>query len=1113
MKMKIFCLAVLSVVLANTSLFAQLNVSNFTQFTELEGLPGSQVNSLIQDKFGYIWAGTINGLTRYDGYVFERFYSNPNDSGSISGSIVYSLFEDDEGYIWSSTSPEHINKYNPGTHSFSHYLFKQLINHPENVEIGISSMCDDHKGRIYMAVWTPSYNTIKPGLIYYDKQKDKIESFATPDSLEIQNTYKVISDKSGNIWIMSSNGLFKIDANRKLSRVHLFEKVIPKDKDGIRSMICDDEGQIWIVTRMAKLFKFNPETAIYIQYSSDKIFSGNKTETHYSAVAADKKEGIWIATNKGILYFNKKNEQFSLIQDIANQQLQQTFINNLLIDSFGSLWIASGSKGLFKYEERALLKSFSNKPDDKNSLTPGWANHIYEAKNGKIWITTSGQGDASGIDEFDVHTGMIHPILFKEFFPGANIIFGLTETVPNEFYISTWDGVYQYSSVTNVKKKIVLSGVPDNAFIYKFYPDNRGNLWLCSNSGLFRKSKGEMSFRKYDLSKIPGCNASSNEISDAFESKTHGLWLVTNFGLFLYDYTKDKIERHGYNINAGDVFASQDINSFYEDNSGIAWVGGWQGGLSRYNVETGKIKTYTRNDGLPSMSVQAILPDDENNVLWLSTFDGLSRFNYKTEKFNNYSIADGIQSQLFADGSYLKTSDGHFIFGGSNGITVFNGNDITTNSQPPRVLLTDLKLFDKSVIPGNQTVLKNPIYDTKEILLAHDQNNISIDFMALHYSNPSKNQCAYKLENYDNDWREVGNQHEASYPKLPPGNYVFHVKAANNNGVWNEEGASLKITINPPWWNTYWAYSLYLLLFALGVYSADRYFRNRVIRKERERNQAHELAQAKEIEKAYTELKSTQSQLIQSEKMASLGELTAGIAHEIQNPLNFVNNFSEVNTELIEEMQQEMDKGNLIEAKAISNDIKENEQKITHHGKRADAIVKGMLQHSRSNSGVKELTDINALADEYLRLAYHGLRAKDKSFNATMKTDFDESIGNINIIPQDIGRVILNLITNAFYAVTEKKKGFGEGFEPTVSVSTKRNDDQVMICVRDNGAGIPQKVLDKIFQPFFTTKPTGQGTGLGLSLAYDIVKAHGGELKVDTEEGEGSEFIVLLISI
>jgi len=286
------------------------------------------------------------------------------------------------------------------------------------------------------------------------------------------------------------------------------------------------------------------------------------------------------------------------------------------------------------------------------------------------------------------------------------------------------------------------------------------------------------------------------------------------------------------------------------------------------------------------------------------------------------------------------------------------------------------------------------------------------------------------------------------------------------------------------------------------------------------------------IEQAYNELKSTQAQLVQRAKMASLGELTAGIAHEIQNPLNFVNNFSEVNTELIAEMKQEIDKRNIEEVKAIADDIEGNEQKIIHHGKRADAIVKGMLQHTRVSTEQKEPTDINALANEYLRLSYHGMRAKDKSFNATLQTDFDPSIGKINVAPQDIGRVLLNLYNNAFYAVTEKKKLLGDSYKPTVSVRTKLISHRsgglkgAEIHVRDNGIGIPQKVIDKIFQPFFTTKPAGHGTGLGLSLSYDIIKAHGGGIKVETPhaglagkearlndevgQGEGAEFVIRL---
>ncbi|MFZ9388319.1 MAG: HAMP domain-containing sensor histidine kinase [Chitinophagaceae bacterium] len=267
----------------------------------------------------------------------------------------------------------------------------------------------------------------------------------------------------------------------------------------------------------------------------------------------------------------------------------------------------------------------------------------------------------------------------------------------------------------------------------------------------------------------------------------------------------------------------------------------------------------------------------------------------------------------------------------------------------------------------------------------------------------------------------------------------------------------------------------------------------------------------RELQESLEHLKETQTQLVHSEKMASLGELTAGIAHEIQNPLNFVNNFSDLNSELLDELTEALDKGDMEEAREIIRNLSDNEKKIVHHGQRADGIVKGMLQHSRNNSGQKEHTDLNELCDEYLRLAYHGMRARDKSFTAHIETRLDPALGKVNVIPQDIGRVLLNLINNALYAVAEKKKTAGEGYELRVRVSTRRVKDKVEIEVEDNGDGIPPPVRDKIFQPFFTTKPTGEGTGLGLSLSYDIVtKGHGGELKFESETGKGTRFFMIL---
>jgi signal transduction histidine kinase len=297
-----------------------------------------------------------------------------------------------------------------------------------------------------------------------------------------------------------------------------------------------------------------------------------------------------------------------------------------------------------------------------------------------------------------------------------------------------------------------------------------------------------------------------------------------------------------------------------------------------------------------------------------------------------------------------------------------------------------------------------------------------------------------------------------------------------------------------------------LLIFSIAVIIAAIVFSVVLFRS----NQQKQLA-VKQLLRRQEELKATQNQLIQSEKMASLGELTAGIAHEIQNPLNFVNNFSEVNREMIEELRTELRSGNLEEALAIVADIEQNEEKITHHGKRADGIVKGMLQHSRTTAGEKQPTNINVLADEFLKLSYHGLRAKDKSFNAELVTNFDENLPRINVVQQDIGRVLLNLFNNAFYAVNERKKLEAGSWKPEVTVTTSVENNQLLIAVKDNGNGIPDAIKDKIMQPFFTTKPTGEGTGLGLSLSYDIVmKGHGGSIKVESVEGEGTLFVVEL---
>ena len=1092
---------------------AQLNPDNITQYTEKDGLPGGRVNSVLVDKYGFIWTGTINGLALFDGYEFKRFFSNPNDTSSIKGLVCWAIFEDRKGQIWAATGQENLNVYNPVTRSFRHYDYKHLIDHPSNIEIGIYCITQDQNGKIFLGVSTNFGVPIPGALLYFDEKEDRVKKIENPGNFNIQNVISSTVDSKNNLWLLSYSGIFKIDPTGKIDSVPVLNSLYRKMGDYYNSILADNESHIWVVSNKGTLTDYDPlSKEVKVHLFPEKI----SQSFNFSTIAFDTAQNIWLGTGQGLAFFDKEKKAFSLFKQVNRKNPALSVINQLQVDSFGSVWVATESEGLLRYEEKIKLRSFSNIKRDRNSLTPGWANNLMQSGDGKIWVTTTNGGAEVGLNELDAEGNLIQSIPVREMIPGLVNIAGLSEMAPNELIMSTNVGILQFSVKTKKIKRISISGYTDeNYLISCFFTDSKQNKWLGSNNGLYRKSGNEASFKKYDLSKLEGADGSSNEVTRIFESPKHGLWLLTNNGLFLYKYDTDKIERHGYDKAKGDIFLTQDINSFYEDSSGTAWVGTWQGGLSKYSVDERKIKTYSWNEGLPSMSIQGILGDEKNHTLWLSTFDGLCKFNMETGQTNTYSIADGIQSQLFADGSYLKTKNSFFVFGGSNGITLFNPENINRSSLPPRVMITDLKLFNKTIIPGQSPILKNSITETSEITLAYNQNNISFDFIALHYSDPGKNNVAYKMENYDNDWRVVRNQREAFYPQLPPGKYIFHIKAANNNGVWNEEGVSLRITVLPPWWQTPWAYGSYtIVLLGLG-FLVNRFMRQRLLAAEKEKNRERELAQAKEIEKAYHKLeethetlKATQSQLIQSEKMASLGELTAGIAHEIQNPLNFINNFSEINTELIDELNAGIDKGNLDDVKSIAQDIRENESKINHHGKRADAIVKGMLQHSRVSTGQKEPADINALVDEYIRLSYHGIRAKDKSFNATIKSELDQSLGDIRIIPQDIGRVLLNLLNNAFFSVTEKSKQNTQGYEPTVSITTKNLGDKVRISVQDNGIGIPPEIRDKIFQPFFTTKSSGQGTGLGLSLSYDIVKAHGGEISIDSRSNDYTIFHV-----
>jgi signal transduction histidine kinase/ligand-binding sensor domain-containing protein len=1101
---------------------AQMNPENLTHYSEVDG---NNIFDVLADQFGNIWMTTHNGLIRFDGYEFTRFYSDPNDSTSISNILVSSLFEDSKGRIWVGGLAS-ANVYDPKTKAFKSYQTYHLTGMTEKSQPWIYSITEDLSGRMYFGASDFYGARLTNSLYYFDEQADSVKVVESPGIGPIHNISQSTTDPSGNSWFIGRIGIIRISPDGVLQAMPLPQGTDTSDRVADQFTITSDsDGLIWITFASSTIHMYDSNTWQYETLDLSEIPGLNTHDLKINKIHFDDNDIAWLATSAGIIQYNKKSGEWLTFAGEGSNRISEYNIISLDTDSFGNVWMGTWQSGLLKYENVRIFNSYRSDIQTSEKIASGWVKRIIESDDGYIWLSTVGaNSNQSGISKIDFEKESVTTITYDELQTEWFFSSEFIEVSPGIFYTSNESGLFSLDVSTMELTVVDTPGMQEGSLIEKYYRDHNGTEWLGTHDGLYERTVDQSQFTLHDLSTLPGGGQSSNEIIYFVPDSTSGLWLLSNYGLFYYRYETDRIERHANDPNLGDILVSQDLNSFYRDDNGIVWVGTWGGGLSRYDTTTGEIKTYTMADGLPSMGIQHILKDEENNDLWMSTFNGISRFDIGSGQFVNYTMENGLHSHLFADGSGLKTTDGLFIFGGANGITYFRPSEIPQSSSPPRMYFTDFKIDDVS------QVFVNGIYNTDTITLAHHQNSISIDYMGIHYSNPARNRFTYILENYDTGWRNVGLQRSAYYSNLPPGNYVFRVKAANSNGVWNEEGISMSIVISPPWWKTIWAYLFYGFLFIGGVYTVDRIQRQRLVRQEQERAREKELAQAKEIEKAYNELekahqnlemahtnlKSAQDQLVQQEKLASLGQLTAGIAHEIKNPLNFVNNFSDVSIEMIDEALEELQRigenEHATETAAILVDIKANLTKIHQHGTRADGIVKSMLMHSRGGSGQMETTSLNPLIQEYVNLAFHGMRAGKEPVNVDIDLQLDDNVGKVPLITEDFSRVILNLCNNAFDAMRDKlRSGVGStaDYRPVLTIRSSIQNGKLSIQIEDNGPGISDDIKDKILQPFFTTKKGTQGTGLGLSITNDIIKAHGGTLEIDSSPGKTTFTIII----
>ncbi len=1101
---------------------AQTQELKFNLISGVNGISLGKINAITQDKYGFMWFSdqSNRSIIRYDGSAMTRYRNDPKNPNSLGGYYPECLFTDSTGFIWIGFYGQGLDKFDPESNTFTHYDHDP--NDPESLSHDfVSAIRIDHLGNIWVGT--------NGGLDLLDPETGKFTHYRhdanDPTSLSDNVVRAIYEDHEGTLWVGTgfaytfdiTGGLNRFDRETGTFTRYLHDPENPQSliDNKVRSIFEDSKGNFWIGTRGDGLHSMDRKTGLITRHTydpanPDKLSSPpvSTRVSHVTFISEDAEKKLWIGSNtNGMNRYDpvtKKNTHFGNIDD-----------NDL---SAWCAYFSADGLGWIGTEQNSLLYKIDlynhNFPHISNT---NGVRSFYEDDSSVLWMATFG-GLVRSDSDIESTTHFMHDPLNPKSL-SSNYVTKITKDKLGYFWIGTVFGLNRFNPATGTFTRYLNDPNDSTSLgyddIFDISIDSDSNLWIgTGGAGLELLNPKTGKFIHY-INNPADTNSITNDLVNVIIDDKQNLWVGLTGGLNRLNKKTGNFKHYLTGLYIFDI---------YRDKGSTLWVG-TQNGLYQYRKETDNFSPYfgPNVDLSINSHIWSIIEDDGNN-LWIGSTVGIYRVNQERDNIILYGKKNGINGDRLIDRSVYKQKDGKILFGEVGGYIGFYPDQIKTLPGASKIYFTNLWINDKAISPGDSEPLTEPIIKAKEIRLGYDQNVFAISATSIDYRASEDKKIYYTLENYDQEWQMADVGEKVNYFKVPPGEYIFRIKSANSaNGVWSEK--SIDVNINPPWWLTWWAYTIYGIFFVAGVFMVDRIQRRRLLEKERSRVKDRELEQAKEIKKAYTELKTTQAQLIHSEKMASLGELTAGIAHEIQNPLNFVNNFSDVNSELAEELREEIEKGNIEEAKAIAMNIKDNEQKIVHHGKRAEEIVKSMLQHSRGSDGKKEPTDINTLADEYLRLAFHGMRAKDKSFNATMDTDFDPEIEKINIVPQDIGRVILNLITNAFYAVSEasvketaetvvsagKMANTSSDYKPVVKVSTKKLKDAVEIKVADNGTGIPQNIINKIYEPFFSTKSTGHGTGLGLSLSYDIItKGHGGTIEVESEEGKGTEFTIQL---
>lgn len=1129
----------------------ELPFTHYTPDNEVNPLPSAEVHQVHQDRLGYIWLAIFSsGVIRYDGHAMQLF----DTADGLVDVGVRELLEDREGRLWVGSNAglvvteKRLSEYAEGERI--RFTAKIGSTHLVQTTIRRNRLILDSAGNVWAG-------TAGDGLIRYhfeDSGQVTTDTIGTDINREGQNLgiRSVVARKDGSVWAGITGGDLLVFAPGSRTYQVISEKegaprqnvnILYETPDGVLWGGCRD-GLVWrlrekdgektirtinhdLNSNIAAMLATS-DTSLYVASYGSGVLKINPADTtgkfiftrkngllsaNLYTIIQDREGNLWFGQSAGVskLKFNYEAFEYYTATSHTGEKpvLPAPAVNAVQPVKHGSetqIWAGTAEGGAVLIEKNAV----SQWVQAEQGLKDNWVNGLTLDRQGRVWM-----GTANGLNCLIFNGADLPPSAtevrsvplpgrkarlagyFRSSVYACDNLPLFTDSKKDQAVESVWFPSYNNLYCFVKDKWFVFkerSGLPVSSF-QAVTVDDEGRLWVGTRDhGLYRSTRPIV---LTELLQMP--HETETNPSDA-GSRTRGVEIIQP--LFEQIWSR----ANGAPSNQIEILLWW---------NGALWVGTPEG-LVVLQGEPAKMTAYlTQKEGLKANNITSMAFSPVTHSLWVGTNRGLAEIDPQSRRvIRTVTKQDGlVDNEVWYYGSVAIDPDGTVYFGTAKGLSIYRPHLDQKNMVPPILRIEDARFKEDD--RGN--------------------NLITIEYAALSYANEKLVRYKTRLVGYDRSWSPETAEVKTRYTNLPaiffPREYRFEVLASNNDGIWTETPLMHSFSVKPAWWLTWWAFVLQGIVLVGLVYGYQRYrtkkleqqnkqLEDTVVARTEEIRHQTEILQEKnqELEEKNQEIIRTQQQLVVQEKLASLGALTAGIAHEIKNPLNFVNNFAELSSELVQELRDQIKKEQdkitpetTEEIEYILQDLEKNLEKINQHGKRADGIVRGMLQHSRGESAQREEIDINALVDEYVNLSYHGLRAQNSEFNVTIEKEYDPALTTLKVVPQDLSRVFLNIINNACYAAYEKKKTLGDGFSPKLHVSTRDIGKQIEIRIRDNGNGIPRAIRDKIFNPFFTTKPTGQGTGLGLSISYDIVvQEHKGELKVETEEGSFTEFIISL---